>query len=217
MLETSGYNHFSQFVSDVNMRMIIPVTTPTHTITDLPDVRYRRSGRARYQRITVGHDRTITVTVPRGRSQEEAERFVRSKVDWIKKQLKKIGQYNAKPQEKPDLTIDLDKAQDELFERLRHFSKKYDLPFRRAAFRCQKTRWGSCSSRNNISLNINIAFLPVHLQDYILLHELCHIRHKNHGKRFWAQLDKYVGGSAKLLQKEMREYRVYCGYFGRLP
>ena len=184
------------------------MATTTHTIVDLPDVRYRRSVRAKYQRITVGRDRTITVTVPRGRSQADAEVFVRSKVDWIKKQLKKIDQYNAKPQEPLDLTIDIDKAQDELFERLRHFSKTYDLPFRRATFRCQKTKWGSCSSQKKISLNINIAFLPVHLQDYILLHELCHIRHMNHSKKFWVELDKYVDGKAKLFQKEMREHRM---------
>ncbi len=184
------------------------MATTSHTIADMPDVRYRRSVRAKYQRITVGRDRTITVTVPRNGSRQEAERFVRSKIDWIKKQLKKIDQYNAKPQETPDLTIDIDKVQDELFDRLRHFSKKYNLPFRRAAFRCQKTRWGSCSSQNNISLNINITYLPAHLQDYILLHELCHIRHKNHGKKFWAQLNKYVDSKAKSLQKEMRKYRM---------
>ena len=179
----------------------------THTIVDLPDVRYRRSGRAKYQRITVGADRTITVTVPRGRSMGDAEEFVRSKIEWIKKQLEKMDQYE-NLQEVPDLNIDLVKAQDELFGRLKHFSEKYDLPFRRAMFRCQKTRWGSCSSLNNINLNINIAFLPAHLQDYILLHELCHIRHKNHGKKFWAELDKYVDGKAKLLQKEMRGHRM---------
>ena len=119
-----------------------------------------------------------------------------------------MDQYNANPQEAPDLDIDLVKGQEELLARLKHFSEKYDLPFCRATFRCQKTRWGSCSSLNNINLNINIAFLPAHLQDYILLHELCHIRHKNHGKKFWAELDKYVGGKAKLLQKEMRGHKI---------
>lgn len=102
----------------------------------------------------------------------------------------------------------LNRAQDDLFSRLEHFSKRYDLPYNNAAFRCQKTLWGSCSSRNNISLNINIAFLPTHLQDYILLHELCHIRHKNHSRHFWAQLDHYCGRSAKALAKELRTHRI---------
>jgi predicted metal-dependent hydrolase len=99
-------------------------------------------------------------------------------------------------------------AQDELFSRLDYFSDEYNLPYNRAAFRCQKTRWGSCSDKNNISLNINIAHLPKELQDYILLHELCHIKHKNHSKKFWAELDKCVGGRAKLLQKGLRKYKI---------
>ena len=109
----------------------------------------------------------------------------------------------------PELSRDeLNGAQDELFSRLEYFSKKHRLPYNRAAFRCQKTKWGSCSSRNNISLNINIAFLPVHLQDYILLHELCHIRHKNHGKKFWTELDTYCGGQAKGYAKELKTHRI---------
>lgn len=110
-------------------------------------------------------------------------------------------------QSQPELSQDeLNKVQDDLFARLEHFSEKYNLPYRRAAFRCQKTKWGSCSSQNNISLNINIAFLPVHLQEYILLHELCHIRHKNHGKEFWAQLDEFCDCKAKRLAKELKSH-----------
>ena len=120
-----------------------------------------------------------------------------------------MRQMETRHTEQPRLSRDeLIKAQDELFDRLDYFSKKHDLPYRRAAFRCQKTKWGSCSSQNNISLNINIAFLPPHLQDYILLHELCHIRHKNHSKSFWLQLDHYCGTGAKALAKELKNHRM---------
>ena len=50
--------------------------------------------------------------------------------------------------------------------------------------------------------------LTKELQDYILLHELCHIRHKNHSKKFWAELDKYVGGRAKEMRRELKGYRI---------
>ncbi|MCK5074673.1 MAG: M48 family metallopeptidase, partial [Bacteriovoracaceae bacterium] len=103
---------------------------------------------------------------------------------------------------------ELIKAQKYLFSRLDHFSNIYNFPYNRAVFRCQKTKWGSCSNKNNINLNINIAFLPRELQDYILLHELCHIRHKNHSKEFWNELDRYVGGRAKEMSKELRKYRM---------
>jgi predicted metal-dependent hydrolase len=58
--------------------------------------------------------------------------------------------------------------------------------------RNQKTRWGSCSARNNINLNINLAHLPVELMDYIILHELAHTRITNHGPQFWKLLGDYI-------------------------
>ena len=58
-------------------------------------------------------------------------------------------------------------------------------------FRKAKTRWGSCSSKNSISLNIALAALPRSLSDYIIIHELAHIKHKNHSKAFWALVQKY--------------------------
>jgi predicted metal-dependent hydrolase len=173
------------------------------------NIAYRRSRRARNLRITIDPTQAVTVTVPVHTSLEKAKEFVQSKKMWIQKHLKKMREMQALQTEQPQLSHDeLMEAQDELFERLDCFSKKHDLPYRRAAFRCQKTKWGSCSGQNNISLNINIAFLPKHLQDYILLHELCHIRHKNHSTRFWSQLNKYCGTSAKALAKELKQYRM---------
>ena len=110
----------------------------------------------------------------------------------------------------PDISpVDLAAAQEELFARLEAFSRQHQLPYRRAAFRCQKTRWGSCSSQNNLSLNINMVFLPRHLQDYLLLHELTHVRHKHHGPAFWATLDCLCGGNARRLAKELKGHRLH--------
>lgn len=140
-------------------------------------------------------------------SLKRADEFVQSRQAWIQKHLQKMRESEKAQPAQPELSPDeLNKIQDELFSRLEHFSDKYNLPYRRAAFRCQKTRWGSCSSQNNISLNINIAFLPEYLQDYILLHELCHIRHKNHSKAFWGQLNTYCDDRAKDLAKELKNY-----------
>jgi len=173
------------------------------------NIAYRRSRRAKNLRITIAPTQAITVTVPVNTSLERAKEFVQAKQPWIQKHLMKMRQMETLQAEQPQLSWDeLIKAQDELFARLEYFSEKHNLPYARAAFRCQKTKWGSCSSQNNISLNINIAFLPRHLQDYILLHELCHIRHKNHSKQFWSQLDHYCGGNAKTLAKELKQHRM---------
>ena len=180
----------------------------TETIHDLK-IAYRRSKRARNLRITIDPTPSITVTVPANLSLNYAEEFAQSKQAWIQKHLQRMRQRQGNQPLQSELSRDeLNRAQDELFARLEYFSRKHKLPYNRAAFRCQKTKWGSCSGQNNISLNINIAFLPEHLQDYILLHELCHIRHKNHSKVFWTQLGKYCGARAKEYAKELKTHRI---------
>lgn len=179
----------------------------TLNISKLDSVTFTRSPRAKYQRITVRPDKTIIVTIPRYGTLKEAKQFLKSKISWIQKHLQKIEQH-AQLQDELNLDVDLEKTKNELFDRLDYFSDRYNFPYNRAAFRCQKTRWGSCSSQDNISLNVNIAFLPEQLQDYILLHELCHTKVKNHSRKFWAELDKYTNGRAKELSKELKKYNM---------
>ncbi|MEO0396928.1 MAG: SprT family zinc-dependent metalloprotease [Cyanobacteria bacterium P01_A01_bin.137] len=78
------------------------------------------------------------------------------------------------------------RAQRDLVPWLRQVSFAIDLPFKQASVRGQKTRWASCSSRKDISLNYKLLFLPTDLVEYVLVHELCHTIHMNHSKRFWA-------------------------------
>lgn len=171
------------------------------------NIAYRRSRRAKNLRITIDPAKAVTVTVPARVPLKEAEAFVLSRQGWIQKHLDRMCQRQRALDNQPELSqAELKTAQDELFARLERFSEMYDLPYNRAAFRCQKTKWGSCSSGDNISLNINLAFLPAHLQDYILVHELCHIRHKNHAKDFWVLLDQYCDGKAKQYAKELRAH-----------
>jgi predicted metal-dependent hydrolase len=147
------------------------------------------------------------VTIPRNGSLSEAKQFLKSKASWVQKQLQKID-LHTQPHDISDLDIDLEKAQTGMFNRLDYFSEKYNFPYNRSGFRCQKTRWGSCSGKNNINLNVNIVFLPKELQDYILLHELVHTKVKNHSRKFWAELDKYTQGQAKELSKKLKKYQI---------
>ncbi|MBU6230493.1 MAG: M48 family metallopeptidase [Cyanobacteria bacterium REEB459] len=77
------------------------------------------------------------------------------------------------------------KARAELAPWLRQLSFELNLPFRRISIRGQKTRWASCSSQKDISLNYKLLFLPTDLVHYVFVHELCHTIHMNHSPGFW--------------------------------
>ena len=74
--------------------------------------------------------------------------------------------------------------------------------------RNSKTRWGSCTGRNTISLSLHLMQVPEHLQDYVILHELCHTVHHDHSPQFWALMDKVTDGKAHALRAELHRYRT---------
>ena len=79
-----------------------------------------------------------------------------------------------------------------LLIRLEDLSEFYGLPYRYAAVRCQKTRWGSCSANKDISLNAQLMFFPSSVVDYVITHELCHTIYMNHSKDFWSMVEAYL-------------------------
>lgn len=70
-------------------------------------------------------------------------------------------------------------------QKLIYWNQFYTLLYKRVAIRNTKRSWGSCSSLKNLNFNYKILFLPPHLQDYIIVHELCHLAQLNHGEQFW--------------------------------
>ncbi len=82
-------------------------------------------------------------------------------------------------------------------------SEALNLPFNKATVRAQKTRWGSCSSRKNISINRNLLFLPEPVVRYLFIHELCHTKHLNHSKTYWAFVEK-MEPDYKKLDRDLR-------------
>lgn len=85
-----------------------------------------------------------------------------------------------------------EKARAKVHERLTYWNTFYNFTYHRVAIRDQRTRWGSCSTKGNLNFNYRVLFLPTHLLDYVIVHELCHLKHFNHGKAFWAEMARTI-------------------------
>jgi predicted metal-dependent hydrolase len=178
---------------------------PEHySIINLPtvgEIYLERSSRAKYINISVKSSTKVRVAVPINISFDKAEIFARQKIDWIKNQLNKY--------KKLDLVLIRNKQpgpgfEENILKRLNQLALKHGFNYNKVTFKRMTSRWGSCSYANNISLNKRLYILPSHLQDCIILHELLHTKIKNHGKEFWAELNRLKKG-AKYLHKTINE------------
>lgn len=94
-------------------------------------------------------------------------------------------------------------------DRLSELAARYGFQYGNVGIRNNKRNWGSCSGRNNISLNLQLMKLPDYLIDYVLLHELVHTKIKNHSPLFWQKLDEITGNKARELAREVRSYSTF--------
>jgi predicted metal-dependent hydrolase len=92
-----------------------------------------------------------------------------------------------------------------LVNRVHELASTNGFQIKEVKIKNMKTRWGSCSTRGNINLNLYLMRLPENLRDYIIYHELVHTLHHNHSNAFWTELDRYVG-NAKKLAREVRQW-----------
>ena len=103
------------------------------------------------------------------------------------------------------------RAKEVLPLRLEMLARAHGLTYSEVKVNSSAGRWGSCSGRGSINLSLYLVRLPLHLIDYVLLHELAHTREMNHGPRFWQLLNRLTGGRAQALRDELKQYR--CSLF----
>jgi len=179
-------------------------------IDSVGQILFERSKRARHISISVKPFKGVRVAVPYGVSFDKATQFAQSKKNWIKKHLDKMKRVEKEHEafSKHSTEINRAEARKKLDKRLNELSEQQGFSYNKVFMRSQKTRWGSCSSKNHINLNMKLVRLPDEMIDYVLLHELLHTRIKNHTNAFWAELNKFVG-NAKEMSKKMNEYKVF--------
>ena len=143
---------------------------------------YVRHRRARRYILRVDADGRLRITIPRGGSQRGAERFARSQGAWIARQRERLASRT------PILAAPalLAQAARDLPPRLHALAGRYGLEVARVSIRNQRTRWGSCGRNGHICLNWRLLLMPEWVGDYVLVHELMHLKRMDHSPAFWA-------------------------------
>ena len=178
-------------------------------IDSIGQILFERSNRAKHINISVKPFKGVRVAVPKGISFDKAKQVAQSKKSWIQKHLDKMKQVEKEHEifSKNSTEIDRAEARKKLVSRLNELSEQHGFSYNKVFMRNQKTRWGSCSAKNNISLNMKLVRLPDEMIEYVLLHELVHTRIKNHTNEFWGDLNELVG-DAKKTDRRLNEYKI---------
>jgi predicted metal-dependent hydrolase len=172
----------------------------TWEVSGIGTVAVAVSDRARYARITIGREGAVKLILPRAVSLKRGRQYLESGRAWIRRTQRRVCAERADPR------LDRVTARRQLVERLSDLARRHGFTYNRVFVKHQRTLWGSCSAANNINLNVSLMGLPDELRDYVILHELVHTRHKNHGREFWTALNRLVG-DGKGLQKRLRRYQ----------
>jgi predicted metal-dependent hydrolase len=160
-----------------------------------PQFVFTRHPKARRYIIRVADDGTVRVTLPRWGSKREAREFADRERAWIEKQVRRLEEERERyaPSAANDdagLTRDARlalraRAKRELPPRLLELAAQHGLTVSRISIRNQRWRWGSCNRSGHICLNWKLVTMPEPVRDYVLIHELMHLKRMDHSPKFW--------------------------------
>ena len=155
------------------------------------EVVFNKSIRSRSISIRVHPVKGVSVTVPYIVPYAAARLFFEARRSWILETMAKQKERykDVAPMSSNEVETLRRQAKAQLPGRLAEFASRYGFTYNRVAIKHNSSNWGSCSSKGNINLNLSIMRLPRILQDYVLLHELCHLRHQDHGHAYHLLLE----------------------------
>ena len=147
-----------------------------------PSYYFVRHKRARRYVLRVDDDGRVRVTIPRGGSRREAEAFAARHLQWIEQQRAKVRPPALPREDRRAFRV---QARRELPRRLLELAAAHGLSVARVSIRNQRTRWGSCGRDGHICLNWRLVLMPAWVRDYVLIHELMHLRRLDHSPAYW--------------------------------
>ena len=158
--------------------------------SEFGEVVVRKNAWARGVRFSVSTSGRLSISVPTRTPDFLIKRYLNSSRDIIRQ---KLPVNDPKTQRARDYQkkVLMKKAREYLPYRLEYYAKLYGYSYDKCRLTHANTRWGSCSSKRTISLNIGLMKLPEPLRDYVILHELAHLNHMDHSKAFWAEVSEH--------------------------
>lgn len=147
--------------------------------------------------ITVERDGTVTIRAPFFMSERKINKIIDERKEWIERAQKKIANQAERLNSLTPITKDeIDSlkagAKPIIEEKVRLFADKMGVEYGKITIRCQKTRYGSCTAKGNLNFNCLIMLMPEEIIDYVIVHELCHIKQMNHSRRFWNEVESIL-------------------------
>lgn len=149
------------------------------------------------------------MSYPRLVSSAKALRFLEEKVEWVLQMREKIFQRAMQGADYTPAQIEAlrREAKQILPAMVERLACQYGFRYGRVTIRATRSKWGCCTSQNNLSLSLFLMTLPTHLQEFVVLHELCHTVHHNHSAEFHALLNKVTGGREAELNRQLKGIR----------
>ncbi len=150
--------------------------------------------------LKICRDGHIQVRAPYSMTDAEIADFLKKKSDWIAKHRARMKEIQQKKAQEPpvqrlsqqDIRALADQAMQVIPDKVRFYAEKIGVDYGRITIRCQKTRWGSCSGKGNLNFNCLLMLTPEAVQNYVVVHELCHRKEMNHSPRFWSEVAKIM-------------------------
>ena len=168
----------------------------------------RHSTRARHLRMVIDPDDGLIVTVPNPWFERFVEKFLRQKANWILRHLARVKKMEGK------IVIRYTKEEYEknkndvlaiIVKRVEFFNTLYKFAYNKITIRNQTSLWGSCTRAGNLQFNYKLLYVPPKTRDYVIVHELCHLREHNHSGRFWKLVARTFPDYEKI-RKSLHKY-----------
>ena len=148
----------------------------------------------------------VRLSYPRLVATTKALRFLDEKAEWVLQMREKVAERAMQGADYSAEQIEAlrKRAKATLPAMVERLARRHGFSYGRVTIRATRSKWGCCTSQNNISLSLFLVTLPEHLQEFVVLHELCHTVHHNHSAAFHELLDRVTGGREKELNRQLK-------------